>query len=177
MAILTFDEKTHSYFADGGRVVSVTQALSAVGKWPTFAGIPEDMREHYMNRGKLVHKAIYFIIRFIKDLESQNNPPEIINGIISDYIEKLDSQIKKYVESFNVLRLDSTVGLNIVTTEERVFSEQLRVAGTLDIYAVMSFLTGPDCFLGDFKCGEHFEEYGYQSAGYVICKFGNASVC
>ncbi len=172
MVDLTFDEENHIYYADGQKVLSVTQALSAVGKWPTFSEIPESDREFYMSRGQKVHKAIYYIIRFIQELESKNYPPEAVNGIISDYIQGLDPLIKNYVISFDLFRLNPTIGLHIVSTEERLYSEELNVAGTLDLYACMRFKIVVGAFLGDFKCGVHYYQYGYQTAGYHILKFG-----
>lgn len=167
--MIKFEEEKHLYHVDGVKVVSVTQALSAVGAWPSFSEIPSADRGYYMERGQKVHKAIYFICKFLKE-QDQGAPKEFIDGHIKQWIQELDQEIRGYVESFNKFRTDKANGLAIVESEERVFSEKLKVAGTLDLFAAMLFETGPDAFIGDFKCGVHYYQYGYQSAGYLLLK-------
>lgn len=56
----TFEEKTHRYaMADGRRVLSATQILSAVG-YVNYDMVPLDRLEYKRQIGKLVHQACHF---------------------------------------------------------------------------------------------------------------------
>lgn len=169
---IQFFEETHTYIVDGEIYPSCTQVLEATGNWPAFWNGPD--RDFYMDRGAKVHKAIFHLQTALAGLKGALLTPDSINKIVDNYIMDLDPVIRGYVQSWNVLRRDPDINFAVVEFEQRVASKELKVAGTLDALGVACLFLRASPFLGDYKCGEHHMEYGYQTAGYTIMRFGAA---
>lgn len=139
---MIFDEKSHSYFVDGQRVLSVTQYLKLAGlidsDWYT-----EESRQ----RGSAVHAAIFY--RNQNDLDESSLHP-----IVAPFVAAYD----KFV---------ADTGFVPELVEHRVYDPIWIVAGTLD--AAGTWKLGPDKIVIDFKTGNIEPWARLQLAQYEAC--------
>lgn len=170
---IEFFEHTHTYAVDGRFYPSVTEVLSETGMWPSFYDGP--MREFYMRRGKHAHTGIFYLKNLIADLTEKQMGRAVIDQAVMVYISEQDEIIKGYLESWDKLRRDVTKQFTWTEYESRVGSHDLEVAGTLDVTGAGRFAGRITPFLGDYKCGDPYDEYGYQTAGYHTLRYGDAT--
>ena len=144
---LDFDEESHTYRHNGKVVPSVTQILKDLGfiddEWFT---------EESRNRGNNVHRAC-----------------ELLDNGNLDWLSVSD-EIRGYVAAYESFLSESKCG--ILEVEQRLFNENLFVAGTVDRIIK---LNGRTTVL-DIKSGAHQKWWKYQVAGYARMKFGKAPV-
>lgn len=111
---LTFEPSTHTYRVGGVIFPSVTEVL---GPAETFAGVfdhvPDDALELARDRGSYVHEAMALLARGDLDWDS------------------LDETWAPYIRTGARFLADS--GLVVTGSEVPVYSERLRVAGTIDL--------------------------------------------
>lgn len=139
MPELIFDEKEHIYTVGGVVVPSVTGILKDAGlvsdKW---------WNESARLRGTYVHKAIELHL----------------NGGVDP--DSIDSTVKPYFEAF--LKFQKEVRPVVLSTEKRVYSENLKYAGTMDLEANI----GEKKYIVDYKTGGISAWAAIQLAGYFI---------
>lgn len=111
---LHFDEKCHVYTLDGQKVPSVTTILKPLGM---YNGIPKKILEAAALRGTNVHLAC--------ELDDE--------GALDE--ESLDPEYVPYVCAWRKFREDFQP--DFIGTEQRVFNEKLRYAGTYDRLAII----------------------------------------
>lgn len=138
--MLQFDAASHTYSLNGTRLVSVTQVLD---RYMDFEGVPLAALEGARVRGQLVHEAANLLVRGELDWTS------------------LDPQLEPYIRGAQ--RFLDESGIVVISSEERVYSETLGVAGTLDIIGEMRRRR----WLIDWKATAAFPvTVGPQTAGY-----------
>ncbi len=108
--MLTFDESTHTYRADGKVVPSVTQVLDA---YTDLSRIPKDILERKRQIGVAVHKAIELDMR--GDLDESS-----ISGPVAEYFA-------------GWLKFKAHSGFVCREAEQKVYSKKFGYAGTLDL--------------------------------------------
>lgn len=167
---IDFFKQTHSYAVDGKFYPSVTEVLSETALWPQFYEGPK--RDYYMARGSAAHAGIFHLKNLIADCASRQVARNVTNIVVGGYIEEQDEIIRGYLQSWDKLRRDVTKQFAWTEYEVCVGSHELEVAGTLDVTGAGRFTGRVMPFLGDYKCGEAYEEYGYQTAGYHLLKYG-----
>ena len=114
-SLISFDEASHTYTDQHGRVVpSVTQALNVLD---SYRGIPPAVLEKAAQRGTAVHKAVELHLQ--GDLDEMSLDPEVADYFYAYW--KFEREHRYQPEH----------------SELRVFSNKFRYAGTLD-------LAGPD---------------------------------
>jgi len=141
--VLRFDEAQHVYDIDGLELLGVTHTLDAAGlidsTWFT---------DESRIRGTYVHAAI--VLHHEGDLD----------------VDTLDPVLTPYVHAYFAFLRDT--GFQIDAYEDRVFSEPLRCAGTLDLRGPFPrdrrFVTN----VIDIKTGVVPDHVGYQTAGYAM---------
>lgn len=143
---LSFDATTHTYRVGGVIFPSVTEVL---GPAETFAGmfdrIPANALELARNRGSYVHEAMALLARDSLDWTS------------------LDEEWAPYVRTGARFLAES--GLTITGSEVPVYSERLRVAGTIDLLGLWRSRES----LLDFKASAAVPPtVGPQTAGYSL---------
>lgn len=111
--MLTFDEPSHTYVLDGRLVPSVTQVLACL---EDFERIPYAVLEAARIRGQYVHEACALLVRDELDWSA------------------LDVTLVPYLVGAKRF-LDET-GLTVIASECRVVSEELALAGTLDLVGI-----------------------------------------
>lgn len=134
-----FDEAEHRYYFDGRPIPSVTQVLAGAGlvDW-TYCS------EWARERGSLVHKAIAI---------------ELAGGL--DW-STVDETFHPYISA--ELQAIEDLGVKVVASEMRLFSEQYGVAGTLDRVVLAN---ESDLYLWDTKTGPMVPAYALQTAAYA----------
>ncbi len=138
--MLQFDPETHTYTLAGRRLVSVTQVLD---RYMDFDGVPLAALEGARLRGQMVHEACNLLVRDELDWSS------------------LDPLLEPYIRGAQRFLEES--GIVVIASEERVYSETLGVAGTLDILGEMRRRR----WLIDWKATAQFPiTVGPQTAGY-----------
>jgi hypothetical protein len=142
----SFDPATHTYRVGGVIFPSVTEVL---GPAEAFAGffdhVPADALELARDRGSYVHEAMALLARGDLDWSS------------------LDETWAPYIRSGERFLSDS--GIVITGSEVPVFSERLRVAGTIDL---LGLWTRREALL-DFKASAAVPvTVGPQTAGYTL---------
>lgn len=137
-----FDEAAHAYTLDGVPVPSVTQLLAPVK--PDFSMVPPDVLERKRQLGTAVHLAC--------ELDD------------SDELDECAAVVLPYVEAWRKFKADT--GAEVLMNEQRLFSQRLRFAGTLD--RVVRVRSG-DVYLIDLKTSISMPaSYGVQLAGYQL---------
>jgi len=107
--MLKFDKATHAYTWNGAPVVNVTRIC---GMLNSYAGIPADVLARAADRGDAVHFATELYDEDDLDLSS------------------LPSEVSGYVAGW--IRFREDTGFRPSHSEQRVYSERYRFAGTLD---------------------------------------------
>jgi hypothetical protein len=143
-AALVFDEALHRYaLADGRELLGVTHTLDDAGlvdkTWWT-----DDAR----TRGAYVHAAI--VLHHDHDLD----------------LDGLDDVLRPYVTAYLAFLEESR--FTVTHLEERVFSEQLRCAGTLDLRGAFPGERATVTNIVDVKTGVLPPHVGYQTAAYAV---------
>ncbi len=110
---LKFDSATHAYSDELGPLSGVTSLLSQAGLID-FSMIPENMRDHYMDRGSKVHLAT--------ELYDEGDLDEAT----------LDPILKKYFEGYKKFKADYGERYKIVSMEGAVRHPLQRYAGRFD---------------------------------------------
>lgn len=123
---ITFDAEKHWYFADGKKVPSVTQILSAVGMYKDLDSIPPEVLAAAADRGTVVHKIV--------ELAMKNELDE----------STVDPALAGYYEAFKAFRRDFPELVNSLTDIER------KVCSTKYLYAGM-YDAGGDRVIIDWK--------------------------
>jgi hypothetical protein len=159
---IEFIEATHTYAVDGKFYPSVTKVLKETALWPEF----------YVKHDNTVRTGIFHLKNLIAELKKKAMSRSAINIAVGTYIDEQDEIIRGYLTSWDKLRRDITKQFGWSEFEMHVASHELEVAGTLDVTGAGRFTGRVMSFLGDYKCGEAYEEYGYQTAGYHILKYG-----
>lgn len=118
MTAISFDEEKHEYRLDGTLIPSVTQILEVV---TDYANVPRDILMRAAQRGTFVHKAVELHCKGTLDIFSLD--------------EEIADRYFAYVKFEKESRFKPTA------TEQRVFSDKYRYAGTFD-------LIGPDVITG-----------------------------
>lgn len=134
-----FDAVRHIYAVNGRRVPSVTGVLRAIDN---FAFVPAELLQRAREFGSHCHLATHFFDRGELDEPS------------------LDPGLAPYLEGYKQFLYDTKF---VVThSEERVYNEKLRYAGTLDKRGIWKKTT----WLLDLKSGAVPRSVGPQTAGY-----------
>ncbi len=116
--MITFDAEKHEYRDKSGIVLpSVTQILSAVGL-VSFDKVPGHVLDLAAERGHIVHYATELLDKGVLD-ESSIDPALV--GYIDGY--------RKFLRDYRIAKFEAI---------ERIISNSLGFAGTLDRLAVMS---------------------------------------
>lgn len=128
MALL-FDHARHEYFLDGPRVPSVTEVLHASGLID-LSQIPSFVLERARRRGSAVHQLVHYF-----------NESDLDWGSV-------DPEFKGYMDAW--IRYATETRLRVLLCEYRIASRRHRVAGTLDLLAII----GDEGWLIDYKTGD-----------------------
>lgn len=141
---LSFDAETHTYRVDGVVFPSVTEVLRPAETFAgMFDGVPIGALELARDRGTYVHEGMALLVRGELDWSSINETWE------------------PYIRSGERFLADS--GLVVTGSEVPVYSERLRVAGTIDLIGVWRSRES----LIDFKASAVVPPtVGPQTAGY-----------
>lgn len=142
----SFDAATHTYRVGGVIYPSVTEVL---GPAEAFAGVfdrvPADAMELARDRGSYVHEAMALLARGCLDWSS------------------IDERWAPYIRSGE--RFLNESGIVVTGSEVPVYSERLRVAGTIDL---LGMWTKREALL-DFKASAAVPlTVGPQTAGYLF---------
>lgn len=142
----SFDPATHTYRVGNVIFPSVTEVL---GPAETFAGmfdgVPEDALELARDRGSYIHEAMALLVRGCLDWNS------------------LEPAWAPYVRTGERFLAES--GIVVTGSEVPVYSERLRVAGTIDL---LGMWTRRESLL-DFKASATIPlTVGPQTAGYQL---------
>ena len=168
---IEFEEIGHQYFLTEGsvkrlQVPSVTTLLDDVGLWPDFSLVSS----YYRDLGTAGHKAIYHIFDAVMNRIDPRLGVDAHKQIIAAYIDDQDRDLQGYLKSFESWRTDPFHKIQTKLFEHRVASMELRAAGMLDWYGIMTFRDNARLLhmetLADFKLGAHHWQYGLQTAGY-----------
>lgn len=139
-----FDEASHTYRIDGVAVPSVTQILAPIR--PDFSAIPPQILEAKRRLGVAVHLAT--------ELDDTDDLDD----------DATSETVMGYVRAWRRFKTDS--GAEVLMTEQRLYSERFRFAGTLD--GVVR-VRGGDVYLVDRKTSATMHaSYGVQLAGYQM---------
>ena len=103
--MIEFREDTHEYYADGKKLISVTQLMRKHGLAPSYEGVPSEVLRAKAERGTMVHKEI------------------------EDYIQ--GGEIGFTTELYNFIEYIHNNNLRVYASEEIVYNEV--VAGTVDL--------------------------------------------
>ena len=142
-----FVPETHEYFLGDRRLISVTEAMDAVGL-TDFSMIKPDVLEHARQRGTAVHQACHFLDE--GDLDWATVSPEI----------------EPYVRAWERFKADT--GITLVEIEKPRYHATLGLAGTPDRVVILGGKKG----IIDLKTYDPDENTGVQLAGYSFLEFG-----
>ncbi len=112
MQSLTFDEHTHTYRHEGRVVPSVTRILRPL---ESFDMVPSELLERAAKFGTAVHKAIHLSLLGRLDWDS------------------VDPALFPYIQAAQKWLVDT--GATVLASEQRVYHEGKRYAGTIDVVA------------------------------------------
>ena len=146
----SFVPETHEYFLGDRRLISVTEAMDAVGL-TDFSRIKPDVLEHARQRGTAVHTACHFLDE--GDLDWATVSPEV----------------EPYVRAWE--RFKKETGVELLGIEKPLFHATLGFAGTPDrvvnLYphkGIIDLKTyAPDVVTGIQLAGYSYLELGQQS--------------
>jgi len=136
--MLEFNEENHEYKWDGRVVPSVTQVIQ------------ECLQSYYpenesANFGTQFHKVAQY------ELTGQKYE---CDDLLKPYIHGLD----KFMDDFEINK--------VLFTEEKMYSEKLGYAGTIDFLGVRLFTSSSKRYLCDWKTGGFSDKYLIQVAAY-----------
>ena len=148
MAKLKFDPVEHKYTMGGFVIPNVT---SVVERFLPYGNMPDDLRRAALERGTLVHAITEWLDR---------NKPITASWLI----DVDDAGLRGYFEAWKAFKRDYDVA--ILSSEQRVYHDQYRYAGTLDRTGIYR-IKGKDYFgLIEIKTGSLIDEYALQTAAY-----------
>lgn len=110
IARLVFNEQDHTYTYDGALVPNVTSILDPISE---LDGIPRSVLEEAAARGTAVHRAVE--LHLLGDLDESSLHPDVA------------------VRFHQFLRFVRETGFRSEFSEQRVFCEKYKYAGTLDL--------------------------------------------
>lgn len=139
MAVVTFDEATHTYRMDGIVVPSVTQCLEPCHDF-RFVN-PKDL-ERAQIMGRKVHKTVELYELGRLDIGSLHHA--------------LAAHLEQWIKAKEFLKID------VISTERMVYSSARRYAGTMDIHCRIA---GEEHII-DIKSGARMKPHALQTAGY-----------
>jgi hypothetical protein len=142
----SFDPLTHTYRVGGAIYPSVTEVLGPAEKFAgLFDGVPVEALEAARDRGSYVHEAMALLARGTLDWGSVEEP------------------WLQYIRTGERFLIDSE--LVVTGSEVPVYSERLRVAGTIDLLGIWRGRLA----LLDFKASAAVPvTVGPQTAGYKL---------
>lgn len=148
---LNLERDTQSYYSNGRRLVSVTEALAIAGL-VDFSGINQEILDAASERGRLVHAwtAAFDLVSTdsVKEAIFDSAPTEVMTP---------------YIDAFMQFRQDCDYVPTLV--EHSMASERWGFAGTLDRYCQVN---GENAIV-DLKTGAAVQDWvGLQLAGYEI---------
>ena len=133
-----FDEIKHEYWRGNIRLLSVNQILELAGYDYKFTN------QSAMDKGKSAHKTIELAIRGLLDKGA------------------LDPILADYLSAFEMVSQD--LGLDIIETEQQIYSKKYPIAGTFDILAIVN----NKLTIIDLKTGQpNLKRERLQTAGYM----------
>lgn len=142
-----FDAKTHTYYADGVPVPSVTDCLAGAGL-SDFTGVPPDVLERKRLIGTYVHAACEYVDQ--DDL----NPATV------------DPVCLPYVDAYAAFKRDTGFRPSLIEYRGVAVINGQRVGFTLDRFGEWCGLP----FIVDLKCGaQEGISWRVQIAGYELC--------
>jgi len=121
---IEFDEATHTYFADGERVPSVTQILDSVGLVES-----DYFTEEHRRRGILVHMFI-----------AMTNTGKVPNVKVEGYGAAAIDEAREYHKQYVKFLASMKGALKIEAVEQKVFDPMFRYAGRLDFSGLLAQL-------------------------------------
>lgn len=136
--MINFDEQTHTYTNEKGKVlISVTQLLKLAGISPNYDFVNEEVLKAAADKGNLIHKEI------------------------EDYIKK--GEIGFTTELHEFITYVKEQGIKILASEKQVYND--RVAGTIDL--IFQYPNGKVVY-ADFKTTStvHKQAVSYQLSIY-----------
>ena len=136
--MINFDEKTHTYTNEKGKVlISVTQLLKLAGISPNYDFVNEEVLKAAADKGSLIHKEI------------------------EDYIKK--GEIGFTTELHEFITYVKKQNIKILASEKQVYND--RVAGTIDL--IFQYPNGKVVYV-DFKTTStvHKQAVSYQLSIY-----------
>lgn len=152
---ISFDEAAHRYTVGGRTIPSVTQILQRMYTWDN---IPNAVLENARDRGQGVHKAC--------ELWDYDTLDE----------QDLDHRLAGYVEAWN--RFKTATGFIVTHSEQRFFSERLKVCGTPDRVGIMTEVAGRPHVVLEIKATCRISPVaGLQTAGYHLLLRDNGVLC
>jgi len=140
MPKLTFDEKSHSYFLDGVKLISVTGVLREARLMEYFSG-----HGMYMDRGTNVHA--------VTELEDK--------GALK--IEEMPHPLAGYVDGWKKFKEDMKI--EVISSEEPVYHPTYLYAGMLDRRVLWK---NKEAVI-DIKSGVSAPWHVLQTIGYAKC--------
>ncbi len=144
MVDLVFNEESHTYTIGDRLVPNVTRILSVLHDW---SGIPRETLEYAAHRGQMIHYAI--------ELHSEGDLNE----------SALDPQIKPYMNGY--YRFLEHAKPEHLHAEHRVFHEQYKYAGTLDLHTILHGVKGaPESIVDTKAVAKLMPATGVQTAAY-----------
>lgn len=144
---LTFDPSAHVYTLDGSVVPSVTGILRHSGLID-LSQIPPFILDRARARGSAVHQLVHYL-----------NEDDLDWGSV-------DPAYRGYLEAWQNYR--AAVSLRVLLCEYRVASRRHRVAGTIDLLAIIR----NEGWILDYKTGDPDDVAAdFQTAGYLGLAF------
>lgn len=143
--MITFDEQTHTYTDEHGRVLpSVTQILAPLSA-NAYRGVPQEVMDNAAAIGTAVHKMIELDVQGVLD-ESSLHP-----------------SIAQYLPAWRRFLVESS--FQVLGSEMRVASRRYGYAGTLDLYGLIH---GQHALIDAKRVAQVQRTTGPQTAGYEI---------
>lgn len=143
--MINFDEQTHTYTRNNVPYTSVTTVLKNYGLSANYTNIPKDILDAAAQRGHVTHKALE---NYIKHGTMDPNDINLCN-------------FEKYIIARNI-------DLTIAKSEEIVFNDTYRIAGTIDF----QYQDNGSDVIADFKTTSqiHWESVAWQLSIYAFIK-------
>lgn len=123
MEEIVFNEDTHTYTRQGSEYISVTTLLKKYGLSPDYGAIDPKVLQRAANRGTFIHKQLE---NYIKGNKVENQL--VIQGFV-DYVN------------------NRQIDLTTASSEELVYNDTYKVAGTIDF----QYRDNNELIIADFK--------------------------
>jgi len=141
MAVLVYNEETHTYTLNGVELPSVTQIITSIGL-VDYSMANKDLLEYKADIGRKVHRTI--------ELYDNNELDDSeLHPLLKNYLE----QWKKFKKDF---------GLHIIESEIKMFHPIYKYAGTIDVLGRID-----DYYvIIDIKSGGEIPAHSIQTSAY-----------